>query len=46
MRFLRRSLVGLFLMALTFGLLTWAGQSIYSALDARWSKEQTARPAR
>ncbi|MGO4915320.1 efflux RND transporter periplasmic adaptor subunit [Pseudogemmobacter sp. W21_MBD1_M6] len=46
MRFLRRSLVGLFLMSLTFGLLAWAGQSVYSALDARWSKEQTARPAR
>ncbi|WP_212524960.1 HlyD family efflux transporter periplasmic adaptor subunit [Actibacterium sp. MT2.3-13A] len=46
MRFLRRSLMGLFLLAATLGLLSYAGQSVYSALQVRWAKETTPRPAR
>jgi len=46
MRFLGRSLTALFLLALTFGLLGLAGNSIYSALEARWAQEDRARPAR
>jgi len=46
MRFLRRSLVGLFLLSVTVGLFAYAGQSVYSALQERWSKEETVRPAR
>lgn len=46
MRFLRRSLVGLFLLAATLGLLTFAGQSVYSALVTRWAEQEPARPAR
>ena len=46
MRFLRRSLVGLFLLSLTVGLLAMAGNSIYSALQDRWAKETTERPRR
>jgi len=46
MRFLRRSLVGLFMVAVTAGLLAWAGQSIWSAVQARLSDTPTERPAR
>lgn len=46
MRFLGRSLTALFLLALTFGLLGLAGNSIYSALQTRWAEESEARPAR
>lgn len=46
MRFFRRALVGLFLFALTVGLLAVAGNSIYGALQARWAEEGGARPAR
>jgi len=46
MRFLRRSLMGLFLLAVTLGLLSYAGQSVYSALQERWAKETRPRPAR
>ncbi|PTX54913.1 RND family efflux transporter MFP subunit [Litoreibacter ponti] len=46
MRFFRRSLVGLFLLALTAGLLAMGGNTIYSALQERWSKESNPRPAR
>ena len=46
MQFLRRSLVGLFLLSMTAGLLAWAGGAIFSALDARWSQEQRIRPTR
>ena len=46
MRFLGRSLTALFLLALTFGLLGLAGNSIYTALEARWAQEDRARPAR
>ncbi len=46
MRFLRRALVGLFLMALTIGLLAMAGTTIYGALQARWSEEGVPQPQR
>ncbi|EBA01999.1 efflux transporter, RND family, MFP subunit [Rhodobacterales bacterium HTCC2150] len=46
MRFLRRSLVGLFLISFTFGLLAFAGQNIRGSLEERWSREARQRPAR
>ena len=46
MRFIRRSLVGLFLLAVTVGLIAFAGNSVWEALDTRWSKETQSRPAR
>ncbi len=46
MRFLRRSLVGLFLLSLTVGILAWAGDSVYSALQDRWAQESKAQPRR
>ncbi|MFT5800044.1 MAG: hypothetical protein ACI84R_004126, partial [Candidatus Azotimanducaceae bacterium] len=45
MRFLRQSLVGVFLAALTLGLLAFAGQMIGGAVQERMSKENKARPA-
>ena len=46
MRFLTRSLIGLFLTALTIGLLSYAGTTLYSAVQARLSEEPFSRPAR
>lgn len=46
MRFLRRSLVGLFLLSVTVGILAYAGQTVYSAIQASLSEEQRSRPAR
>ena len=46
MRFLRRSLVGLFLLSLTVGIFAYAGQMVYDALQVRWAKEDRPRPAR
>ncbi len=46
MRFLTRSLMGLFLTALTLGLLGYAGSTLYSAVQARMSEEPFSRPAR
>lgn len=46
MRFLRRSLVGIFLLSLTIGLLALAGNSFYGALQTRWEKEDFVRPNR
>ena len=46
MRFFRRSLVGLFLMALTVGLLAVGGNTVYSSLKERWAREGISRPAR
>ncbi|MEM7473278.1 MAG: HlyD family efflux transporter periplasmic adaptor subunit [Pseudomonadota bacterium] len=46
MRFFRRSLTGLFLLALTLGFLTFAGDMVYSALQASWAEESRDRPAR
>ena len=38
MRFLGRSLMGLVLLSLTVGLLAWAGDAVYSAIEARRSR--------
>ncbi len=46
MRFLRRSLVGLFLVSVTLGILAYAGQMVSSAIEARMSEEAPSRPAR
>ncbi|GIT89730.1 hemolysin D [Jannaschia pagri] len=46
MRFLGRSLVALFLTALTAGLLVWAGQITYAALEDRRAREGGGPPAR
>lgn len=46
MRFFRRSLVGLFLLALTAGLFAIGGKITYDALQTRWSEEARQRPAR
>ena len=46
MRFLRRSLIGVFLLAATVGLVAVAGNSVWSALQARWADEPRQRPAR
>ncbi|MBW6505293.1 MAG: efflux transporter periplasmic adaptor subunit [Rhodobacteraceae bacterium] len=45
MRFLTRSLVGLFLMALTAGILAYSGYLVKTALDARRNAEQRPRQA-
>jgi RND family efflux transporter MFP subunit len=46
MRFLRQSMIGLFLAAMTLGLLVYAGQMISSAVQDRLNAEKDARPAR
>ncbi|WP_179378596.1 efflux RND transporter periplasmic adaptor subunit [Jannaschia marina] len=46
MRFLGRSLVGLFLLALTLGLMAWAAQITLAALDERRAREAGGPPAR
>ncbi len=46
MRFLRRSLVGLFLLAVTLGLLGVAGSMVYDAVRAQMDEEPRNRPAR
>lgn len=46
MRFLRRSLVGLFLLSVTIGVLAYAAQTVRGALEIRWAEEDRARPAR
>lgn len=46
MRFLRRSLTGLFMLALAAALLAWAGQMVGGAIEARLSREAPERPAR
>ncbi len=46
MRFLMRSLLGVFLTALTLGLVGYAGSLIRGAVDERMSREQQAPPAR
>lgn len=46
MRFFRRSVVGLFLISLTVGLLAWAGNTVYSALQSRWAEEGRPGAAR
>jgi RND family efflux transporter MFP subunit len=46
MRFLRNSLIGVFLLSVTFGLIALAGSIVYGALETRWSREAPERPAR
>ena len=46
MRFLRRSLIGLFLFSLTVALVAAAGAMVYRALETRWAEEERARPQR
>ena len=46
MRFFRRSLIGLFLLAVTVGILAMGGSTVYSALQTRWADEPSKRPAR
>jgi multidrug resistance efflux pump len=46
MKFMQRSLMGLFLLALTLGLLALAAGSLRSTLEERWSQEARTRPAR
>lgn len=45
MRFLRKSLTGLFLFALTLGLLAWAALMVRDAVVARMNEEPNRRPA-
>lgn len=46
MRFLGRSLVGVFLLSVTLGLIAVAGDMVWSALEAKWSREAPERPSR
>lgn len=46
MRFLRRSLTGLFLLSLTVGFLAWAGWMLYSAVETRMADDGAGRAAR
>lgn len=46
MRFLRKSLTGLFLLSLSLGLLGFAGFQVRDAVQARMAEEPRARPAR
>ncbi|MDZ4134554.1 MAG: efflux transporter periplasmic adaptor subunit, partial [Paracoccaceae bacterium] len=46
MRFFRRALVGLFLLAVTLGLLAMAAQTIRGAIEARLADSRPAMPAR
>jgi len=46
MRFLRRSLMGLFLLATTFGLLALAGKTMFDAVQDRMAQEDRQRPTR
>ena len=45
MRFLRKSLTGLFLLSLTLGLLVWAGVMVRDAVQARLNQEPPQRRA-
>lgn len=46
MRFLKRSLTGLFLMSVTLSLFAWAGYIVFSAVEERANAEERQRPAR
>lgn len=46
MKFLRNSLVGVFLLSVTLGLFALAGSIVHGALEARWSREAPEPPAR
>jgi multidrug efflux pump subunit AcrA (membrane-fusion protein) len=45
MRFLRRSLVGLFLVTLTVGILALAAETFWRSLELRWAEEPSQRRA-
>ncbi len=46
MRFLRQSMIGLFLASVTLGLLVWAAQMIAGALEVRFADAPSGPPAR
>lgn len=46
MRFLRRSLVGIFLLSLTLALLAWAGNTVRGAVQAQMNEEPRSFPQR
>lgn len=46
MRFLKRSIVGLFLLSVTVALLAWAGNTVRSAVEARMNAEPRSFPQR
>ncbi|MGA1235012.1 MAG: efflux transporter periplasmic adaptor subunit, partial [Lutimaribacter sp.] len=46
MRFVRRALTGLFLLAVTLGLLAMAGRTVYGALQDRMADQGGSPPAR
>ncbi|MDE0590830.1 efflux RND transporter periplasmic adaptor subunit [Halocynthiibacter sp. C4] len=46
MRFLGRSLTGVFLLAVTLGLLAWGGNTVVSAFQSRNAQSEAQRPAR
>lgn len=46
MRFLRKSLIGVFLFGVTLALLAWAGQMVASAVQERMARDTSAPPAR
>lgn len=46
MRFLTRSLIGLFLLASTLGLFALAGATVFDAIQTRMAEEPRSRPAR
>lgn len=46
MRFLRRSLIGVFLLAMTAALLAWAGETVRSAVEAKLNEQPRTYPQR
>ncbi len=46
MRFLRRSLTGIFLLAVTLALIAWAGNMVRGAVEARMNEEPRSFPQR
>ena len=46
MRFLRRSLLGIFLLSVTLALFAWAGNTVRSAVQARMNEEPRSFPQR
>ncbi len=46
MRFLRRSLIGVFLLSMTIALLAWAGEMVRSAVEAKLNAEPRTYPQR
>lgn len=46
MRFLTRSLIGLFLMSLTLALIVWAGSMVWGAVQETMNREERQRPSR